>query len=62
MKEVITRVWRFTLFILTIITMLVVIAWLFDSHPENLHWAWRRVTEVALTMFLINLLFGRRLI
>jgi hypothetical protein len=56
--KLITRIFLLSLTALIFITLIVVIAWLFDSKPENLHLVWMKVINLTGILFILHLLFG----
>jgi len=50
------------LFVITVFTTIIIgIAWLFDSHPKNLIRVWKIMIDALSISFLFQLLFGAKI-
>jgi hypothetical protein len=58
MRNFITNTFRFIVSAWILSSLILGIAWLFDSQPENLKWVWMRLANLTAISFLFHLLFG----
>jgi hypothetical protein len=58
MRNFITKTFRFIVSLWILSSLILGIAWLFDSQPENLKWVWMRLANLTAISFLFHLLFG----
>jgi len=58
MRVYITGIFNIAVILWILCSILVGIAWLFDSQPENLYWVWMKLCNIVAITFLFYLLFG----
>jgi uncharacterized membrane protein YqjE len=56
--KLVSKAFYFSFSLLMMVTLVVVIAWLFDSKPENLYQVWERGIILTGILFILHLLFG----
>jgi len=60
MRNSITGVFYVVVIAWVLCSLVVGVAWLVDSQPNNLYWVWMRLCNATAITFLLYLLFGGR--
>ena len=58
MRTYITGIFNISVLLWILCSIVISIAWLFDSQPDNLQWVWMKLCNIVAITFLFHLLFG----
>jgi len=60
MRTFITEVFYGVTSLWILCSLIIGIAWLFDSTPNNLYWVWIKLCNTVIIAFLFFILFGKK--